>query len=831
MKNNFFKTLFLAAVVLVPGARVESAIISIASTKTGNIFNYDEEVRLTVTVKSYPREVPEAILRCCIFDYYGESIKDERIAIKYTNSQEISREISLRLKKKGIFYVSCELLSGKDVLAEKKSTFGIIPPAPPLKFNPDSPFGICSWFDWDDPLLELYEKIGIRWIRMDWPWNFAENEGKDKYVWAHFDDFIPRAERHHLNILACVVSYPKWANGTGYLNTPPKNVQDFADFLATSVKRYKDRVKNWELLNEANLIDFWNGPVESYTEMLKLSYQAAKKEDPDCVIHLGSLSMPIGKSILDTQRDENYDVWNPFLEAVLKNGGGDYFDIFGIHTGNYLEGAREGAKIGQTLKKRGYDKPLWMTEMANYPSGPDTKADTELRTKLTIVFLGEGISKVFWFLGTDILTDESSANLNNIGMLYRDLTPKSAYLSYAALISELDGARPVSRLKMGAGFTGYYFEKKGEPISVLWSNKGNQKLNLNVINDKIEVVDIMGNPTTLQPKNGVLSLDLDESPVYMHVKPEGILAQPTIKLRPYLVKSSEKPVISVSVDNCTKKALSGDVSLAVPGGWVMEPVHATLEQLNPSEETSLKFTVESGGVIPDAWYGIAATLKTARGLVYHSEETMDFLTCVKTLSAPEIDGLLKTEWDRATPVRLEQASQVREIQEWHGRNDLSAVLYTLWDERNLYLAGRVYDDKFVQDEKGDRTWAGDSIQFAVDPEPESPVSHGRVFTIALTPEGPQVWENFADQAFGAAQGKLVDKAIVSIKNDPDGWTCEAAIPLNELLLAPVPGKIIGFSALVNDNDGQGRRGWLEWAGGIGYCEGSRLYGDLIFVEP
>ncbi len=830
MKKKYWNALFLTAAILLLVVKAESATINITSAKTGNIFTYGEEVRLTVTVKDYPGEGTGTILRCRVTDYYGTSVKDESAVVKLKENREMVKEIRFQPEKKGIFYISCELLSGKDVLAEKKSTCGVIPLPPPANFDPDSPFGIYSWLERDDPLFELYEKIGIKWLRVDWPWNFAENEGKGKYVWAYFDDFVAKAAKYHLNIMAGVECPPKWANGTGAGNTPPKNLQDWADFLAVSVRRYKNSVNDWELVNEVNLIDFWTGSVETYTEMLKLCYQAAKKEDPDCVIHLGSLSMPVQTSILDAQRDENYDIWNPFLDGVLKNGGGDYFDAFAIHTGNNLEGPTEGAKIGQTMKKHGYDKPLWMTEMANYPSGPDTKADNELRTKLTVIFLGEGISKIFWFLGIDFPEDNSAARLNEIGILYRDLTPKSSYLSYAALISELDGARPVSRLKLGEGFTGYYFEKGGKPISVLWSNKGSQKLNLTVAG-KVEVVDIMGNPTTLQPKNGILTLDLNESPVYLHAKPEGILAQPIIKVRPYLFKLSEKPAILVSIDNRTKKALNGSVSLSVPKDWVIKPVRGVLEQLNPSGETSLKFTVESGAIIPDAWYTIGATLITDKGITYSSEEKMGFLTCAKTSAAPKIDGSLGAEWDKTAPVRLEQAIQVKEIKDWRGRSDLSAVIHTIWDENNFYLAGKVYDNKFVQNETGDRTWAGDSIQFAVDPEPDSPNSRGRVFTLALTPKGPQLWENFPDQAFGAAQGRLVDKARVSVKNDPDGWTCEAAIPLNELSLTLVPGKIIGFSALVNDNDGQGRRGWLEWAGGIGYCEGSRLYEDLIFVEP
>ena len=41
---------------------------------------------------------------------------------------------------------------------------------------------------------------------------------------------------------------------------------------------------------------------------------------------------------------------------------------------------------------------------------------------------------------------------------------------------------------------------------------------------------------------------------------------------------------------------------------------------------------------------------------------------------------------------------------------------------------------------------------------------------------------------------------------------------------------IGFSLLVNDNDGQGRRGWMEWSSGIGNNKDPLLYGSIIFKD-
>ena len=60
-----------------------------------------------------------------------------------------------------------------------------------------------------------------------------------------------------------------------------------------------------------------------------------------------------------------------------------------------------------------------------------------------------------------------------------------------------------------------------------------------------------------------------------------------------------------------------------------------------------------------------------------------------------------------------------------------------------------------------------------------------------------------------------------------------SVPWSEVIppntKAPEVGDLFGFSMLVNDNDGTGRRGWMEYASGIGsYKDSSQFtYIELI----
>jgi hypothetical protein len=42
---------------------------------------------------------------------------------------------------------------------------------------------------------------------------------------------------------------------------------------------------------------------------------------------------------------------------------------------------------------------------------------------------------------------------------------------------------------------------------------------------------------------------------------------------------------------------------------------------------------------------------------------------------------------------------------------------------------------------------------------------------------------------------------------------------------------MSFSLLVNENDGQGRRGWIEWASGIGSEKRPSLFRAMQWMMP
>ena len=64
-------------------------------------------------------------------------------------------------------------------------------------------------------------------------------------------------------------------------------------------------------------------------------------------------------------------------------------------------------------------------------------------------------------------------------------------------------------------------------------------------------------------------------------------------------------------------------------------------------------------------------------------------------------------------------------------------------------------------------------------------------------------------------------------------TYEFAIPWEQIVGVkdwhPVAGQYLKFSMLWNDNDGEGRKGWIEYASGIGSSKDTKLFTKLLFV--
>ena len=200
---------------------------------------------------------------------------------------------------------------------------------------------------------------------------------------------------------------------------------------------------------------------------------------------------------------------------------------------------------------------------------------------------------------------------------------------------------------------------------------------------------------------------------------------------------------------------------------------------------------------------------------------------VAVRGTPTIDGNLN-DWTGAAPIRLDSAAQAVGIVPWMDWN-LSATLWLMWDDENLYVAAAVADNEHCQPHKGDLIWEGDSWQVGFDARPgealgpAGELGPGRYcFGFALGKDGVEKagWEGGIkpDAMRVAIREHPLTTPVQSAGGPPVAslLVYECALPWGSLApFQPRAGAQFGFSALLNDNDGGGRRGWMETSPGIG----------------
>ncbi|MDA8189865.1 MAG: hypothetical protein M0T85_17125 [Dehalococcoidales bacterium] len=244
--------------------------------------------------------------------------------------------------------------------------------------------------------LQMVKDAGFGWIKQQVLWSEIEIPSKGKYVdekngvadtWAKYDRIVNLANEYGLQVIARLDTSPAWAiRGTTKIETPPANYDDYGDFVYNIVRRYRGRVKYYQIWNEPNTAFEWGNqrvnPVD-YVRLLKTAYIRAKQADPNAVI----LAAALAPTIEDSDRAMNDVV---FLQKMYDAGAKNYFDImsanpYGLRSGPYDRRLDEDKDVNfsrpilirEVMVRNGdASKPMWGSEMGwnalplDYPQEP-----------------------------------------------------------------------------------------------------------------------------------------------------------------------------------------------------------------------------------------------------------------------------------------------------------------------------------------------------------------------------------------------------------------------------------------------------------------------------
>ncbi len=230
--------------------------------------------------------------------------------------------------------------------------------------------------------------------------------------------------------------------------------------------------------------------------------------------------------------------------------------------------------------------------------------------------------------------------------------------------------------------------------------------------------------------------------------------------------------------------------------------------------------------------GLAIALSAVLPAVAKQETFAVKLTNVK------VDGDL-SDWRGAAPVVLKSASDLSLPQnKWDGPQDLSAAGFVGWDERNLFVAAFVVDEKISCHDVASRDFKdSDYVRFYFDLDHDANKRKGRLFPddlcLALTPTGPSgkpmaKLPRYNGEPF---RSEVLSKLVVSSRLFEGGYVIEARLPLPALEVAPHEGMRMGFQFIVGDTDDGEREAEMAWSKPSNdYWYNPSAFGELKFVK-
>jgi len=346
---------------------------------------------------------------------------------------------------------------------------------------PETDFG--SWRLWD--------------TRTQWS---ALEPQKGKWDFTLLDNLVALGEQHHKEITLTLGQSPVWASsrptekspyGLG-ASAPPAKIDDWREYVRTVGTRYKGRIRAYEIWNEPNLPDFYDGSVEQMVQLTDIAAAELKKIDPGILVVTPSCTGGSGVG---------------WLAKFLQAGGGRNSDVVGFHF--YVSPADPEAslnviaRVQETMRANGAgSKPLWNTEFGYSVANktPQERPDwakqgmyarilsedeaSAIIARTFILNWAAGVQRVFWY----------AFDNGYMGMTEPDgkAVKKNAH-AYVVVQGWLEGAHMGACVDHGGALWGCNITlKSGKYAVITWSPRGSTQWQIPPGFHPHSVVDVQG---------------------------------------------------------------------------------------------------------------------------------------------------------------------------------------------------------------------------------------------------------------------------------------------------------------------------------------------------
>lgn len=342
-------------------------------------------------------------------------------------------------------------------------------------------------------------------------WSVIE-QTEGNYSWWPVDNLVTQAETAGVELVLLLSGYAPgaWSPAKPLYSSvgPEAKLQGYEAFWREMARRYKGKIRYWQIENEVTLKNFWSGSLEEYIMVLQTACKTIKHEDPGSYILLAGFATGARLTVEQAQ--------------LLLGQGRDYFDILDVHIYKPAE-TKDTTTMDTTvaffyeqMRWAGYERPVWITETgAPNPSlyrsekEPPPEMQASEVVKRYVAALSTGVERIFWFyLGGSIPLDElvwkyvehpqnSMQNFRHMALV-RNGERRLAFSTYQVMVANLEGYAALSRLDLGKEVCAFRFRKPAVDVFVLWANR-DIAVSLPVGAGKVKATNIYGKTEEMEP--------------------------------------------------------------------------------------------------------------------------------------------------------------------------------------------------------------------------------------------------------------------------------------------------------------------------------------------
>ena len=547
----------------------KGGLFELDSEKPGNLFTYDEPVRMLARLKNVRDVGQEKILKYEVHDATRTMVA--KGSVKFTAERDGQTvPVDLDLERRGIFSFSAEVEGWE----RRDTTFARIPDLMAITRGRTTRFGMTThtapWLGIrTDEVFQVARQLGLTTCRAFTEWQFFE-PGPDVYKLEHWDKSFSAAKRHGVDVVITVYRPAAWVLPEGrqiHYRMFDCDWDAWREMVKTVTTRYKGKFVAWEWLNEITPGGSANC-VDDYVKLCRIGTETARAIDPSLYYTLAGGLWP-----------------RSFRLEVLAAGAGKYVDVLPVHysNGSMIREAREDLDSVGRNKVTVWDNETGIPVNAWGVPVVDQIADTAQPNWVLTQWADElaaGCEKIVYFGGAGSAT-------GNYDYVMDDLTPRPLAATLAVFVSKMFQARPVGVFFKGKGGLFHLFERGGKAIFLASSDeKSGEELSLPVGAASVRITDYQGNEKEVRARANTVRLPL--SPVRyfveggdLEVLKANLIAsvvvrgaggkRETLRSVPRSVLLRGKPgQVDVRLRNLYDRPLAGSLRFDMPEQWLKQ---------------------------------------------------------------------------------------------------------------------------------------------------------------------------------------------------------------------------------------------------------------------